>query len=138
VQHMRLKREAEAIRLGMKQTFKAAYPNETVISSDPQAQMRANINRAKAASGQVTPDEFIFLAAAFGEAARSLPRPPALISMAFRERVLTIKAKPESIDPQTVVTLKQALVARGLALEDTMIGVWSVRSTGVKKMGGVK
>jgi general secretion pathway protein L len=133
VQHMRLKREAEGIRLGMKQTFKAAYPNEPVISSDPAAQMRANINRAKALGGQVTPNEFTYLAAAFGEAVRSLPRPPELISMAFREKVLTVKVKPESIDPSAVQILKQALSARGLALEDGMVGVWTIRSTGVKK-----
>jgi general secretion pathway protein L len=133
VQYMRLKREAEAIRLGMTQTFKAAYPKETVVSSDPAAQMRANINRAKALGGQITPDEFPYLSAAVGEATRSLPRPPEVISIAFRERVLTVKVKPESIDPQAVQTVRQALAARGLALEDTMVGVWAIRNTGVKK-----
>jgi general secretion pathway protein L len=133
VQYMRLKREAQAITLGMTQTFKAAYPKETVISSDPAAQMRANINRAKAAAGQVTPDEFTYLAAAFGEAARSLSRPPEVASMAFRERVLTIKVKPESIEPSAAQTLRQALALRNLTLEDGMVGVWTIRTTGVKK-----
>jgi general secretion pathway protein L len=133
VQYMRLKREAQAITMGMTQTFKAAYPKETVISSDPAAQMRANINRAKARAGQITPDEFTWLAAAFGEAARSLPRPPELASMAFRERVLTIKVKPESVDPQAATMLKQALAARNLALDDSVGGVWTIRSTGGKK-----
>ena len=128
-----MKREAQAITLGMTQTFKAAYPKETVISSDPAAQMRANINRAKAASGQVTPDEFTWLAAAFGEAVRSLPRPPELVSMAYRERVLTIKAKPESVDPATAQMLKQALAARKLALDDSVGGVWTIRSAGGMK-----
>ena len=133
VQHMRLKREAQAITLGMTQTFKAAYPKETVISSDPAAQMRANINRAKARSGQVTPDEFTYLAAAFGEAARGLPRPPELASMAYRERVLSIKVKPESVDPQAAQTLKQTLAARNLTLDDSVAGVWTIRSSGGSK-----
>ena len=134
VQYMRLKREAQAITLGMTQTFRAAYPKETVISSDPAAQMRANINRAKAAAGQVTPDEFTFLAAAFGEAARSLARPPELISMAYRERALTVKAKPESVDPAAAQTLRQALAARSLALDDGGVGgVGTIRSSGGRK-----
>ncbi len=130
IEWMRLKREAEAIRLGMTQTYKAAYPKDTVISSDPAAQMRANINRAKAAQGQITPDEFTYLAAAFGEAARGLPRPPEVVSMAFRERVLSIKVKPESVDPAAAATLKQALTARKLALDDSVAGVWTIRSAG--------
>lgn len=133
VQWMRLKREAQAITLGMTQTFKAAYPKETVISSDPAAQMRQNINRAKARQGQLTPDEFTWLAAAFGEAARSLPRPPELASMAFRERVLTVKPKPESIDPAAAQTLKQTLAARNLTLDDSVAGVWTIRSAGGSK-----
>jgi general secretion pathway protein L len=118
----------------MTQTFKAAYPKETVISSDVAAQMRDKINRAKAAAGQVTPDEFTFLAAAFGEAVRGLPRPPELISMAFRERVMSVKVKPESIDPAAAQTLRQALALRNLTLEDGMVGVWTIRSS-VKKPG---
>ncbi|WP_426101705.1 type II secretion system protein GspL [Massilia sp. TSP1-1-2] len=133
VQYMRLKREAQAITLGMTQTFKAAFPKETVISSDPAAQMRQNITRAKAAAGQVTPDEFTWLAAAFGEAARNLPRPPELASMAYREHVLTVKVKPGAADPASAQTLRQVLAARKLALDDSVAGVWTIRNAGASK-----
>lgn len=133
IQWMRLKREAETITQGMTQTFKAAYPKETVISSDPAAQMRQNIGRAKALQGQVTQDEFVFMAAALGEAARALPRPLELASLAYRERAMTVKVKPETADPAAPKALKAALSARGLDLSESGPGVWLIRSTGGRK-----
>ncbi|UUZ56749.1 type II secretion system protein GspL [Massilia sp. H-1] len=133
VQWLRMKREADAITLGMKQTFKAAFPKENVISSDPAAQMRGNINRAKAAQGQVTPDEFTFQAAAFGEAARSLPKPPVLATLTFRERATTVKLKPETVDPGSTAALRDQLAKRKLDLSDSGGGVFVIRSAGGKK-----
>jgi general secretion pathway protein L len=131
VQYLRLKREAEAIRLGVNQTFKAAYPKD-VISSDPALQMRQNIGRARALQGQVTADEFTFMAAALGEAVRALPRPVELASLAYRDKAMTVKVKPESTDPAAAATLKGALAARGLDLSESG-GAWIIRSTGGKK-----
>jgi general secretion pathway protein L len=133
VQWLRMKREADAITLGMKQTFKAAYPKETVISSDPAAQMRGNINRARATQGQLTADEFTFQAAAFGEAVRSLPKPPVLAQMTFRERATTVKLKPDSVEPSTAGALRDFLATRKLDLSDSGAGVYVIRSTGGKK-----
>jgi general secretion pathway protein L len=131
IQWLRLKREADATRLAMLQTFKAAYPKETVIQ-DPLAQMRMNIARAKAGSGQAGPGEFGWMAAAFGEAARGLPRPLALNSVEFRERKLNIKVKPESADPGVVGQLKNALAARKLELVETAPASWVVGAAGGK------
>lgn len=133
VQWLRMKREADAITLGMKQTFKAAYPKETVISSDPAAQMRGNINRAKAAQGQVTPDEFTYQAAAFGEAARSLPKAPVLASLTYRERATTVKLKPETVEATTTAALRDLLSKRKLDLTDSGPGVYVIRSAGGRK-----
>ena len=132
VQWMRLKREAEAIHLGINQTFRTAYPKD-VISVDPALQMRRNIDRARALQGQVTADEFTFMAAAFGEAARALPRPLGLASLAYREHAMTVKIKPESADPAAPKTLKATLAGRGLDLSETGPGVWLIRSTGGRK-----
>ncbi len=133
VQWMRLKREAQAISAGMTQTFKTAYPKETVISSDPAAQMRQNIARARVLQGQVTPEEFTFMAAAFGEAARAAPRPVVLASLAYRERAMTVKVNPESADPGAAKAIKDALAARGLDLTDSGSGTWVIRAAGGKK-----
>ena len=133
VQYMRLKREAQAITLGMTQTFKAAYPKETVISSDPAAQMRLNISRDKARMGQVTPTEFVYLAAAFGEAARALPKPPEVASLSYRDSAMTVKVKPESVDPSATEIMRAALALRKLDLTDSGGGVWVVSSKGGRK-----
>ncbi len=127
IEWLRLKREATAVRQSMDQTFRSAYPNQPVI--DPVAQMRQNIDRAKAASGQVSQDEFGWIAGAFGEAVRGLGRPPGIASMEFRERALTVRVKPETVDPATTGQLRAALGARNLSLEETPPATWVIRST---------
>ena len=49
VEWLRMKREEAAVRQSMTQTFKAAYPNEAIL--DPVAQMRKNLEAAKASTG---------------------------------------------------------------------------------------
>jgi general secretion pathway protein L len=131
IQWLRLKREADATRQSMLSTFRAAYPKETVIQ-DPLAQMRMNIARAKAGSGQLGPDEFTYQAAAFGEAARGLSRPLSLASLDYRERALTVKVKPESANPGVVRQLQGALLARSLGLTEAAPATWLIRNTGAK------
>ncbi|SFB76937.1 type II secretion system protein L (GspL) [Massilia yuzhufengensis] len=128
IEWLRLKREADAVRQEMTQAFRSAYPNQPVI--DPVAQMRQNIARAKAASGQVSPEEFGWVAGAFGEAVRGLARQPGIASMEFRERVLTVRVKPETVDPATTSQLRAVLGARNLAMEETAPATWVIRSTG--------
>ena len=128
VEWLRMKREADAVRQSMLQTFKAAYPKDTVIQ-DPMAQMRMNNARAKAAIGQVGPTEFTWLAAAFGEAARGLPRPLGINSLEFKEQVLTVKVKPETADPGVLAQLKSALAARNLTLTESAPAVWLIKSS---------
>lgn len=132
VQHMRLKREADAINANIKKTFTAVYPT-AVVSAFPVEQMRQNIDRAKSGMGQITSSEFQYLAAAFGEAARALPRPVELASLGFRDRALTVKVKPETLDPAAAGLLKTSLATRKLTLDDTGGGVWIVRSAGGTK-----
>ena len=131
IQWLRMKREADAIRQSNLQTFRGAYPKETVIQ-DPVAQMRMNNARARAASGEVGPEEFTWLAAAFGEAARALPRPLGLASLDYREHALTVKVKPESADPGALDMVRKALAVRNLSLTETAPATWQIRSTGGK------
>jgi len=131
IEWLRLRAEAQAVRETMTRTFRAAYPREPVV--DPVAQMRQNIARAKANAGQVAPDEFTYMAAAFGEATRALGRQPSISSIEYRERTLNIKVKPESVDPALTSQLKAALAARGMSLEETAPATWQVRSTGAKQ-----
>ncbi len=132
IEWLRMKREAEAVRQSMTQTFKAAYPKETVIL-DPEAQMRKNIATAKASHGQLNADEFTYLAAAFGEAVRTTGRQPVLSSLNYADHALTIKVKPESADPSMLAPLQQALAGRRIALADGGGGVWKLTSMGGKQ-----
>jgi general secretion pathway protein L len=95
--------------------------------------MRQNIARARASTGEVAPEEFTYLASAFGEAARSLGRQPGIASIEYRERALNVKVKPETVDPGMAAQLRTALAARRLSLEETAPGSWIIRSTGVKQ-----
>ena len=128
IEWLRLRAESNATRQQLTQTFRSVYPRDPVV--DPVAQMTQNIARAKAGSGQPTPDEFNFMAAAFGEAARGLPQPPAIASLDYREKVLNIKLKPGAVDPAQVSQLKAALAARKLALSDAGPGLLQIRTAG--------
>lgn len=131
VEWLRMKREYDAVRLQMNQTFRSVYPNQPL--RDPVAQMRQNISLARAGSGQAGADEFVWLAAAFGEATRNLGAPPAIASMQFRERALTVRIKPESANPGLADQLRPALAERSLSLETPDATTWLIRSTGATR-----
>ncbi|MEN3276597.1 MAG: ral secretion pathway protein [Massilia sp.] len=128
---LRLRGEANAVRQQMAQTFASVYPNQPMV--DPVAQMRQSIARAQAGSGQVGPDEFIYLAGALGEASRELMSPPGITSIEYKERTLRVGVKPETVDPNALRQLQAAMAARGLTLEASAPASWVVRSTGVKQ-----
>ncbi|MDR2837720.1 MAG: hypothetical protein LBV49_03995 [Azonexus sp.] len=119
------KREAAALNAGMVQTYKAAFPQETVIL-DPLAQMRQKIAAAQNASGQLAADDFLALAAAFSEAwAAAGQTAGAIAALEYRERVLTVKLKPAS--QFAAAPLKDALAARHLTLSQSSAEVWQIR-----------
>ena len=126
VEWLRLKREADSVRLSMLQTFKATYPKETVIL-DPAAQMRQNIAQAKANSGQPGADEFNTLSAALGEAMSALPRKDIIAALDYREHALVVKVKPDTVDGAAMNQLRAALSARKLDLTEATPGSWQIR-----------
>jgi len=130
IEWLRLRGESTAVRQQMEQTYRSVYPNEPV--SDPVAQMRMHIQRAQAGSGQIGPDEFLYLAGALGDATRELPRPPGITSMEYKERSLRVRVQPETVDPAALRQLQASLSARKLSLEETAPANWTVRSTGAK------
>nr|WP_315400381.1 type II secretion system protein GspL [uncultured Duganella sp.] len=135
VEWMRMKREAADLRLAMMQTFKAAYPKETVIL-DPIAQMRKKISLAKADDGQAAPDGFIALSASLAEALGVLPQREVIASLDYRERALQVKVKPNTVDAAAMAQIRAALQARKLELSEATPGTWQIRvATGA---GGAK
>ncbi|MBB3223733.1 type II secretion system protein GspL [Pseudoduganella umbonata] len=129
VEWLRMKREAEALRLSMVQIFRGAYPNEKVVL-DPAAQLRANLARAKAGGGETARDDFTALAAAFGEALGALPRRDVVAGLEYRERALVVRLKPNSVDGAALAKVQAQLAPRGLALTETGAGTWELRTGG--------
>jgi len=125
IEWLRLKKEADGVRLSMQQTFKSVYPNQVALY--PAEQMRRNIAQAKADSGQVAADEFTALSAAFAEA---LPQKDIIAGLEYRDRALQVKVKPNSVDAAGVAQIKAALAARKLDLTEAAPGAWQIRLAG--------
>jgi general secretion pathway protein L len=123
---LHLKREAEGLRMSMIQTYKTAYPKESVIV-DPLAQLRQKIAAAQRESGQLAPDDFIALAAAFGEALSSTGQTASAVAgLEYRDHSLTVKLKPGNT--VSAEQISSALAARNLSLSQPSAGVWQIRS----------
>ena len=126
---MRLKREANAVRQNMVQVFRSAYPNQPV-TGDPAAQMRRNIAVARASSGGGSADEFTSMSAALGEALSVLPNREAVAGIEYKERSMTVKFKPNSVDASAMAQVQAALAQRKLSASESGPGVWLVKAGG--------
>lgn len=135
-----LKGETSTLRAAMIQTYKLAYPKESVII-DPIAQMQQKIATAKHDSGLAAPDDFIALTAAFGEAWSNIVNAStdkstlAIAALEYRERSLFVHLKPGGKAPTQQI--KDALTKRGLSLNLASLDlaphqsgavIWKIRS----------
>lgn len=129
----RMKREATGLRTAMIQTFKSAFPKETVIL-DPIAQMHKKIDEAQRNAGRAAPDDFGQLAANFAEAVAPELQggkgpggaASVIASIEYHERSLLVHVKPDS--KLSMDKVKVALAARNLSLTSPSNGVWQIRS----------
>lgn len=125
IEWTRMRREAIDIRTSILQTFRSVYPNETPLY--PAEQMRRNIASARLNSGEVAPDEFTALSAAFGEALGPLRSKQPIASVEFRDRALTVKLKPDTIDVADTTQVRNSLAVRNLQLTEPTPGTWQIR-----------
>jgi general secretion pathway protein L len=126
VDWLRLKREANALSNGMIQTYRTAFPKDPVVI-DPLAQLRQKIAGAQRDSGQLAPDDFVALAAAFAEAWASTGKGAAPIAgLEYRDRALIVKLKAGS--EVELEQLTSALASRNLSITQPNAGVWQIRS----------
>lgn len=123
---LRLKREADTLHTTMMQTYKSVYPKETAIV-DPLAQMRNKLLAARRVSGQLAPDDFVPLVAAFSEAWTNAGQgAQAIAGVEYRDQSLLLKMKADVTAPMEQV--KAVLAARNLSLSEAKAGVWQLRS----------
>ena len=97
-----MKREAATLRTGMVQTYRSAFPKETVIL-DPLAQMHKKIDQAQRNAGRAEPDDFGSSPQISPKCWRPNIRPRAvartaspIASIEYRERNLLVRVKPDS------------------------------------------
>jgi general secretion pathway protein L len=128
-EYLRLKREAEAVTKNMLQVFRSAYPNEPV-SGDPAEQMRRNVARARANAGGGSADEFTAMSAALGEALAVLPNREVVAGIDYKDRSMSVKFKPNTVDAGTLAQVQAALAQRRLAVSESGPGVWLVKAGG--------
>lgn len=126
---MRLKREEAAVRQNMLQVFRSAYPNQPMIG-DPVEQMRRNISVARASTGGGTADEFTKMSAVLGEALAVLPNREAVAGIEYKERSMTVKFKPNSVDANALAQVQAALAQRKMSATESGPGVWLVKAGG--------
>jgi general secretion pathway protein L len=110
----------------MIQTYKAAFPKDPVVI-DPVAQLRQKIAAGQRDSGQLAQDDFLALAAAFGEAwAGAGQGPQSIAGLEYRDRGLSVRLKPGSNVP--VDRIKTALGSRNLTITHAGTNVLQIRS----------
>jgi general secretion pathway protein L len=123
---LRLRREADALSAGMIQTYRNAFPKDPVVI-DPLAQLRQKLTASQRGGGQLAPDDFLALAAAFGEAWSGAGQDvAALAGVEYRDRVLSVKLKPGTSAP--VERLQSALASRNFSVTQSADNLLQVRS----------
>ncbi|NEX61353.1 general secretion pathway protein GspL [Noviherbaspirillum sp. 17J57-3] len=123
---LRMRREADGLRNNMTQTYRNAFPKETVVI-DPVAQLRQKIASGQRDAGQLAADDFLSMAAAVGEVMRGIaPGQTPIASLEYHERALTMKLKPNAAI--TEEQLRPALAARNLSLTQPNAGIFQIRS----------
>jgi general secretion pathway protein L len=125
VEWLRLRREAEVLNAAMVQTYRSAFPKEP-ISSDPLAQLRQKLSASQRGAGQLAPDDFLALSAAFGEAWGRAGQGATPAVVEYRDRVLNVRLKPGGSVP--IEPLQSALAARNLSLTQSGENQLQVRS----------
>lgn len=131
VDWLRMRREADNLRAGMMQNYRAAYPKETVIV-DPIAQTKQKIANIRRENGQIMTDDFIALTVAFGEAWAELPQSSdnngAIAALEYRDHQLLVRLKNATEADVAEKQIRSALEANRLTLSKPATGVWQIGS----------
>lgn len=123
---LRLRSEADALNAGMFQTYRNAFPKDPVVV-DPLAQLRQKLSASQRGTGQLAPDDFLALAAVFGEAWSGAGQDAsALAGLEYRDRVLNVKLKAGT--KVALEPLQSALASRNVSLTQSGDNLLQIRS----------
>ncbi|HWT71975.1 MAG TPA: type II secretion system protein GspL [Oxalicibacterium sp.] len=127
IEWWQMRREAAQLRAEMMQTYRKAFPHDTVVI-DPLLQMRRHVASGGPA-GELTPDSFLALLARFGSvwsAETGSPPAPAIAHLSYGERSLGIGL--HAGNEATMEKLQPALRAQGLAVSQNGQDMWQIRN----------
>ncbi|KAF3996613.1 type II secretion system protein GspL [Glaciimonas immobilis] len=113
-----LRHEASDLRIGMIQSYRIAYPKETVII-DPIAQMKQKVTAAARDSGQMAPGDFIALTTTVGDILSALPQRAdhgAIAALEYGDHQLLVRFKTAADTDAAEKGLRKMLEARKLTL----------------------
>ena len=127
VEWFRQKREEQALKQALTQTFRNSFPKETVIQ-DPLKQMRQNVNISKRAVGQFAANDFAVLASQFAQVWDRLGAPGGVAGIEYKDRALLIKTKPNIQIP--LDKLRAALAEQSLEISSSTDGTLRVSAGG--------
>ncbi|PMS37613.1 general secretion pathway protein L [Trinickia symbiotica] len=124
VQWIVMARERDALNAQMTELLLNAFPKTTVVLDAP-AQMKSQLDRLRLASGQLSPDDFLSLAARLARSLGPLPV-NGIAALDYHDRRLDLTFKPQvSADPDFTKRLAQS----GLAGElDSGTGKWAIKN----------
>jgi general secretion pathway protein L len=124
VQWFMLARERDALNAQMTELLLNAFPKTAVVLDAP-AQLKTQLERLRLAAGQLSPDDFLSLAARLAPALGPLPV-NGIVALDYHDRRLDVTFKPQvKADPDFAKRLAQ----NGLTGElDTNTGKWMIRN----------
>ena len=124
VQWLMLARERDALNAQMTELLLNAFPKTTVVLDAP-TQMKTQLERLRLAAGQLSPDDFLSLAARLAPALGPVPV-NGIAALDYHDRRLDLTFKPQvSADPDFAKRLAQ----KGLSGElDSNTGKWTIRN----------
>lgn len=127
VQWLRMKREADALRASINQTFRSTFP-KLPQTDNPIAQMRQKLQALQHDAGQAAPDDFVALSSAFGEEWRQVAGASnaGLASVEYKEHALIVRPKPEG--KPMMEGLKSAMAAHNLTITSVDDNTWKIVS----------
>lgn len=126
VRWMMLARERDALNAQMTELLLNAFPKTTVVL-DPASQMTTQLEHLRIAAGELSPDDFISLAARLDHALGALPV-NGIAALDYHDRRLEVTFKPEiKPDPGFAQRLAQNALTGEI---DTNTGKWVIRNGG--------
>jgi len=124
IQWIMLARERDALTAQMTELLLNAFPKTTVVL-DPASQMTTQLQHLRVAAGELSPDDFLSLAARLDHALGAVPV-NGIAALDYHDRRLDVTFKPD-VKPDPA--FGQRLAQNGLAGEiDTNTGKWVIRN----------